>query len=99
LSVCIVSISTGVPAILKIVTGYDAYYPGGSKRIHLVNCPKAFESLYRLMLPLMGDQLRGIFKIYDYNKNEWMEHVLKDVAPEQMIPAFGGSKNGTFHEH
>ena len=83
---------SGIPGLLKATTDAEAYFPDMIGAAYFVNVPKAFESLFALILPVMSESLQKSIKTYGLDKEEWQRELTKHIAPDQLSATFGGTK-------
>jgi methionyl-tRNA synthetase len=78
---------------LSIVASYEANYPNSAFHTFMVNVPRSFDAIFQLMQPIMSESTKKAIKLFGYDKEEWGRELLKEIAEDQLLPAFGGTKH------
>jgi len=81
-----------IPAQLQTPRDFEAYFPQAFKALYFLNTPKVFEALLILLRPVMSPYTNKVLHVYGSNKHEWSQHIFKIVAPDQIMPGYGGTK-------
>jgi len=59
---------------------------------YLLNTPRIFEAVLQVLRPLLSEKTRNALHVYGLNKQEWTDILNKAIDPDQLSPAFGGTK-------
>ena len=82
---------SGVPAFFNYATDWDSYYPD-MHSVYIINTPRLFESILRVVRSLISEKTNIAFKAYGANRLEWSSALLEFIDADQLRPAFGGTK-------
>ncbi|KAG7342932.1 CRAL/TRIO domain containing protein [Nitzschia inconspicua] len=74
--------------VKKFVSTMDAHFPQRSHRTFLINSPKWFGAMYKLMSPLLRESTKE--KIQIYSKGKKQDEAMKKLLSESTIPAGKG---------
>jgi len=70
----------------------ENYYGNYLDTVYVVNMPRIFETVLKVILNFLSPASREAFKVFGFDKQEFSRELLKDFTPDQLPTAFGGTR-------
>jgi hypothetical protein len=80
-----------LPTYLDHALAEENYYPLAAKEYFIINAPRIFQTVLRLVGPILQDTLDRI-TTFGSNRDEWKAPILARINADQLPPQFGGTR-------
>ncbi|ODM99496.1 SEC14-like protein 2 [Orchesella cincta] len=80
------------PFYAGYISTLETNYPGAMDKVFAVNTPSSFETVIRLMTPLMRADTRTAMEVFGVNKQQWIKRLDSYIDRDQRSERFGGTK-------
>jgi len=71
---------------------HQVHYPNMSDKIILINTPLIFETILKLLNPIMAPETREALRVFGPDKEKWKSYLNELVDRNQLYTEFGGTK-------
>jgi len=86
-----IGMNTGLPTYLDHALTEENHYPLGAKEYVIINAPRIFQTVLRLVGPILQETLDRI-TTFGSARDEWKTHLLQRISADQLPPQFGGTR-------
>jgi hypothetical protein len=84
--------TNSIAAVVKMITNLESYYPNLIKEAHIINCAPESKKYFETIKPYLSQSTVNVLNLYSETDQEWQDHVLLSIDPEQLPPRYGGVK-------